>query len=76
MFFCTFLTGCPGATSETEAPYAVEQVIEPKVSPWKEDQMLTQLNTRDLLRRKMSETLAYELLARPNIPQELSLIHI
>jgi len=63
-------SSCLKTTKESEVPRIVEQTLKSELSPWEEDQMLTQLNTRDLLRRKMSEPLAYELLARPNIPQE------
>jgi len=70
LFLVVVFSGCLKTTKESEAPRIVEQTLKPELSPWEEDQMLTQLNTRDLLRRKMSEPLAYELLARPNIPQE------
>ncbi|MBD62290.1 hypothetical protein CL645_05530 [bacterium] len=70
LFLVVVFSSCLKTTKESEVPRIVEQTLKSELSPWEEDQMLTQLNTRDLLRRKMSEPLAYELLARPNIPQE------
>ena len=48
----------------------LENVVEAKSFAWEEDQMFTQLNIRDLMKRTMSEPLAYELLTRPNIPKD------
>ena len=70
LFLVVVFSSCLKTTKESEVPRTVDQTLKSELSPWEEDQMLTQLNTRDLLRRKMSEPLAYELLARPNIPQE------
>lgn len=70
LFLVVVFSSCLKTTKESEVPRIVDQTLKSELSPWEEDQMLTQLNTRDLLRRKMSEPLAYELLARPNIPQE------
>ena len=63
------VSGCIGTTQEVETPSS-ETVVKVETYPWQEDQRLTQLNIRDLSRMDMSESLAYEILARPNISKE------
>ena len=69
-----FFHGCIGETVKNQEPVVGsrtnEETEKAESFPWEENQMLTQLNMRDLLKRTMSEPLAYELLARPSIPKD------
>ena len=69
LFFIFVFSGCIRGSNEGEMPL-LENVVEAKSFAWEEDQMLIQLNMRDLMKRTMSEPLAYELLTRPSIPKE------